>query len=86
MPSFALLGSRIRITIFSPKSVGSVLTRKSITRSGPTLSFILPSCGTRFSEMSIFEMTLMREASLSLMATGGEAISRSSPSTRKRTR
>ena len=86
MPSLALLGSRIRITIFSPNSVGSVLTRKSITRSGPILSFILPSCGTRFSEMSMREMTLMREASLSLMATGGEAISRSSPSMRKRTR
>ena len=86
MPSLALLGSRIRITIFSPNSVGRVLTRKSITRSGPILSFILPSCGTRFSEMSMREMTLMREASLSLMATGGEAISRSSPSTRKRTR
>ncbi len=86
MPSLALLGSRIRITIFSPNSVGRVLTRKSITRSGPTLSFIFPSCGTRFSEMSILEITLMREASLSLMATGGEAISRSSPSTRKRTR
>ena len=43
MPSFALLGSRIRITIFSPNKVGSVLTRKSITRSGPTLSFIRPS-------------------------------------------
>ena len=86
MPSRALLGSRIRITIFSPNSVGRVLTRKSITRSGPILSFIRPSCGTRFSEMSMREMTLMREASLSLMATGGEAISRSSPSTRKRTR
>ena len=30
MPSLALDGSRIRITIFSPNSVGSVLTRKSI--------------------------------------------------------
>ena len=86
MPSLALLGSRIRITIFSPNSVGSVLTRKSITRSGPTLSFMRPSWGTRFSEMSSREMTLMREASLSLMAIGGEAISRSSPSMRKRTR
>ena len=86
MPSWALLPSRIRITIFSPKRVGSVETRKSITRSAAIFSFIRPSCGTRFSEMSMREITLMREASLSLIATGGEAISRSSPSTRKRTR
>ncbi|MNT29009.1 hypothetical protein D3C72_1647330 [compost metagenome] len=86
MPMRALLGSRIRTTIFSPNSVGSVLTRKSITRSGPILSFMRPSCGTRFSEISSREMTLMREASLSLMTVGGLAISRSSPSTRKRTR
>ena len=86
MPNLALLGSRIRITIFSPNIVGKVLTRKSITRSGPIFSFILPSCGTRFSEMSSLEITLMRAASFSLIATGGEAISRSSPSTRKRTR
>ncbi|MCY1383411.1 hypothetical protein D9M69_715330 [compost metagenome] len=86
MPTLALLGSRIRITIFSPKRVGNVLTRKSITRSGPILSFIRPSCGTLFSEMSMREITLMREANLSLIAMGGEAISRSSPSTRNRTR
>ncbi|MCY1537394.1 hypothetical protein D9M68_728870 [compost metagenome] len=86
MPTLALLGSRIRITIFSPNKVGRELTRKSITRSGPTLSFIRPSWGTRFSEMSMREITLMREASLSLMAMGGEAISLSSPSMRNRTR
>ena len=86
MPSLALLPSRIRITIFSPYSVGRVETRKSITRSALIFSFIRPSCGTRFSEMSMREITLMREASFSLMATGGEAISRSSPSMRKRTR
>jgi len=45
-----------------------------------------PSCGTRFSEMSSREMTLMRDASLSLITVGGLAISRNSPSTRKRTR
>ena len=86
MPILALSGSRIRITIFSPNSVGSVLTRKSMVRLGLTLSFMRPSCGTRFSEMSRREITLMREASLSLMASGGEAISRNSPSMRKRTR
>jgi len=39
------------MTIFSPKSVGSVLTRKSTERL-PNLSFMRPSWGTRFSEMS----------------------------------
>ena len=75
MPSVALDGSRIRITIFSPNSVGSVETRKSMARVLDTTSFIRPSCGTRFSEMSIFEMTLMRDAIFSLMASGGWATS-----------
>ena len=75
----------MRITIFSPNSVGRVLTRKSITRSGPIFSFMRPSCGTRFSEMSSRDSTLMREASFSLMATGGDTISRNSPSMRYRT-
>ena len=86
MPSLADDGSRIRITIFSPNSVGSVETRKSMARLLEITSFIRPSCGTRFSEMSSREMTLMREASLSLITSGGWVISRSSPSTRKRMR
>ena len=73
------------MTIFSPNSVGSVLMRKSIALL-PNFSFSRPSCGTRFSAMSMREMTLMREASLSLMAIGGWVISRNSPSMRKRTR
>ena len=73
------------MTTFSPNKVGKVLTRKSIAR-WPNLSFMRPSCGTRFSAMSMREMTLMREASLSLMAMGGWVISRNSPSMRKRTR
>ena len=85
MPTLALDGSRIRITIFSPNSVGKVLTRKSIALL-PNFSFMRPSCGTRFSAMSRREMTLMRDDSLSLIASGGWVISRSSPSTRKRTR
>ena len=63
-----------------------MLTRKSTARSLPKFIFIRPSWGMRFSEMSSLEMTLMREASLSLMATGGLATSRSSPSMRNRTR
>ena len=74
------------MTIFSPNSVGSVETRKSIARDFDNTSFIRPSCGTRFSEMSSLEMTLMRAANFSLMAMGGWAISRSTPSTRKRMR
>ena len=85
MPTLALDGSRIRITIFSPNNVGRVLTRKSIALL-PNFSFMRPSCGTRFSEMSRREMTLMRADSLSLIASGGCVISRNSPSTRKRTR
>ena len=85
MPSLALEASRIRITTFSPNSVGSVLTRKSIALL-PNFSFIRPSWGTRFSAMSMRLMTLMREASLSLIAIGGCVISRNSPSMRKRTR
>ena len=58
------------MTIFSPNNVGSVLTRKSIARL-PNFSFMRPSCGTRFSAMSRRLMTLMRDASLSLIAIGG---------------
>ena len=85
MPSLAEDGSRIRITIFSPNSVGRVETRKSMDLE-PNFSFIRPSWGTRRSAMSRREITLIREDSLSLIATGGCVISRSSPSTRKRTR
>ena len=75
MPSVALDGSRIRITIFSPNRVGSVETRKSIARDFDSTSFMRPSWGTRFSEMSSFEMTLIREAIFSLIASGGWATS-----------
>ncbi len=82
MPSFTPDESRIRITIFSPKSVGSVLTRKSIALVFDSTSFIRPSCGTRFSEMSSFEITLMRDAILSLITSGGCATSDRMPSSR----
>ena len=74
------------MTIFSPNSVGSVDTRKSMLRVPDSDSFIRPSCGTRFSAMSSREITLMRDASFSLIASGGCATSRSSPSMRKRMR
>ena len=75
MPRVACDGSRIRSTSFSPNSVGRLLTRKSIARVFDSTSFMRPSCGTRFSEMSSLEITLMREAIFSLMASGGEATS-----------
>jgi len=70
------------MTIFSPNSVGSVETRKSIDFVFDSTSFIRPSCGTRFSEMSSFEITLIRDATLSLMASGGCATSIRMPSRR----
>ena len=82
MPSLTPDESRIRITIFSPKSVGSVLTRKSIALVFDSTSFIRPSCGTRFSEMSSLEITLIREATLSLITSGGCATSIRMPSRR----
>ena len=74
------------MTIFSPNSVGSVETRKSIAREGESASFIRPSWGMRFSEMSSREITLILEASFSLIASGGWANSRSSPSILRRIR
>jgi len=74
------------MTIFSPNRVGRVLTRKSMARVLEITSFMRPSCGTRFSEISSLEMTLMREASFSLIDSGGCVTSRKMPSTRKRIR
>ena len=61
--------------IFSPNSVGSVETRKSMARVFESTIFMRPSWGTRFSEMSSLETTLMREAIFSLIASGGWATS-----------
>ena len=86
MPSIAEDGSRIRITIFSPNSVGQVLTRKSMARVFDSFILMRPSCGTRRSAMSSRDMTLRRAAILPASCTGGCAISFSTPSMRKRTR
>ncbi len=45
-------------------------------------SLIRPSCGTRFSEMSICDMTLRREDKRVASCSGGVAIWRNTPSTR----
>ncbi len=71
MPSIALEGSRIRITIFSPKSVGHVLTRKSMARFFEIFILMRPSCGTRRSAMSMRDMTFRRAAILMASCTGG---------------
>ena len=49
-------------------------------------SFMRPSWGTRFSEMSRREITLMRAAILSLSTSGGCEMSRRMPSVRTRMR
>lgn len=74
------------MTIFSPCRVGSEDTRKSIDLFFDRTSFMRPSCGTRFSEMSRREMTLMRAAIFSFRINGGWAISRRMPSVRTRMR
>ena len=86
MPSIALDESRIRITTFSPKSVGHVLTRKSMARFFEIFILMRPSWGTRRSAMSSRDMTLRRAASLMASCTGGAATSFSTPSSRKRIR
>jgi len=82
MPSMADDGSRIRITIFSPNSVGQVLTRKSMERVFEIFILMRPSCGTRRSAMSRRDMTLTRAEIFMASCTGGEAISFRMPSTR----
>ena len=85
-PSFCRLAgiapfSRSRITIFSPYTVGTVLTRRS-TRRSPYFMAIAPSCGTRFSAMSIFARIFKRETVGRNSARGGGVTSTSSPSMR----
>ena len=62
------------MTIFSPKIVGSVETRRSIVRFS-TLILMRPSCGTRRSAMSSSDMILRREMIAALNLNGGAIIS-----------
>ena len=73
--------SRMRSTIFSPKSVGSVDTRKSITLP-LNFSLMRPSCGTRRSAMFSCAMILKRLTSAARSLIGGFITSCSAPSTR----
>ncbi len=78
--------SRIRITTFSPCTVGKVLTRKSTARFFDSVIFIRPSCGTRRSAMSRRERIFTRATIRPIKVSGGEAMSCNTPSTRKRMR
>ncbi|MOA30302.1 hypothetical protein D3C78_1513820 [compost metagenome] len=86
MPIWALVGSRIRITIFSPHRVGQVLTRKSMALLAEIFSLIRPSCGLRRSEISMADITFRRAAMRLASCSGGLATSKRMPSVRKRTR
>ena len=80
-PSARLDLSRIRITIDSPWFVGTDETRRSRALP-PTVIWMRPSCGMRFSEIFIFDMILMREMIAPCRRFGGESILRSAPSMR----
>ena len=62
MSSCRLALSSRRSTTFSPNSVGSTETRNSISRRPDSLSLMRPSCGSRRSATSIWDMTFTREA------------------------
>ena len=73
------------MTIPSPSTRGIVTTRVSIAWPS-TVSDTRPSCGTRFSAMSRLAMIFTRETVPAIMRFGICVVSRSTPSTRKRTR
>ena len=76
--------SRIRITTFSPHTVGSEATRRSTVR--PSCATVMrPSWGRRRSAMSIWDMILRREMTPSWMPRSARCISCSTPSMRYRT-
>ncbi len=73
--------SRMRMTTFSPHTVGSVATRRSIIRP-PWLTERRPSCGLRRSAMSMSAMILSREMTPFWMFLGARCISCITPSMR----
>ena len=78
-----------RRTIFSPKSVGTVETRKSSSFFFPSLRYLImmrPSCGSRFSLMSSLDMIFMRLVMASFNFSGGAITFCKIPSMRNRTR
>ena len=77
--------SSTRITIDSPRTVGSVATRMSMWRPS-TFRPTRPSWGMRFSAMSRSAMIFTRETRPAIMPRGTVVVSLTTPSTRKRTR
>ena len=77
--------SRMRITIDSPRTTGSVATRRSTWRPS-TARPMRPSCGTRRSAMSRLAMIFTRETSPATCWRGTVVESYTTPSMRKRTR
>ena len=73
------------MTTFSPCTVGSVATRRSM-RLPPCTTDMRPSCGRRRSAMSISLMIFRREMTPFWMLLGAFCISCSTPSMRYRTR
>jgi len=86
MSSCNVLLSRRRMTIFSPYSVGSTLTRKSISLFAPIFSLMRPSCGSRRSAISSDAMILRRLVIALRSFSGGRISSWRMPSIRNRTR
>ena len=76
--------SRMRMTTFSPHTVGRVATRRSIMRP-PWLTDSRPSCGLRRSAMSMSAMIFRREMTPFWMFFGARCISCITPSMRYRT-
>ena len=80
-PSLAVETSTMRMTIFSPNLPGSVLTRRSMGLP-LTRTEISPSCGMRRSEMSRWDMILMRLEMAACMRYGGVILWKSTPAMR----
>ena len=74
-------GRRIRSTTDSPWYAGSVLTRKSICALS-TVNLMRPSCGRRFSAMSMPAMIFKRLISGPFIRSGMRSRSTHSPSMR----
>ena len=73
--------SRMRITTDSPRTTGSVATRRS-TWWPSTASPMRPSCGTRRSAMSRLAMILTRDTRPATSWRGTVVVSKTTPSTR----
>ncbi len=78
-------GVKIRITTFSPNAVGIVEIRSSTSSPAGVTVLIRPSCGRRFSTISIRASSLMREVIATRTGVGIAYTWCSTPSMRKRT-